>query len=383
MSKKGKPIRNGDLSALGQKETAPLRVVMVGLGDIRPYGGNPRKNEKAVKPVAESIGEFGFQSPVLLDRDGTILAGHTRYAAAKALGMEAVPAVYLGDLTPVEARAYRLADNKAGSGATWNVEKLRAELKALGGRFKMERFGFGDKELKALQDEFRVDSMSERSLGDAKASGRCSPGDVWRLGNHILVCGDGGDPVTNTEALGGEFAAACVTRPSFEDRAATERVMRQALVHTEGAVYFHLKPAFLSWAKPAWEAAGGTCSTFIINVRGEEPGPVCPHSFSAWIYGWNRLKAHYFCGERNKADVWDFADSERGTQYLLFAGEAMANSTVPEDVVFDPCAGEGDTLVAAEMACRKAVCVENSPEACDRIIARWEAFTHREATRDG
>lgn len=371
-----------EIEALGGKDIGALQIVEVGVDAIRPYGGNPRDNENAVKPVAASIEEFGFQAPVLLDGDGTLLAGHTRLKAAKELGLKTVPAIYITGLTPVEARAYRLADNRAGAINGWDVGKLKDELKALKGKFRMERFGFGKDELEALRDEFRVDAMGEGDV-DAEIRHRVKPGDVWRLGEHRLVCGDGTNGITCTEALRGEFAAACVSRPRTGDRARTEKLMRQAIVQTDGSVLFHLKPGFLSWARPAWEEAGGVWSTFIVNTGGEEPGPTMPHAFSAWLYGWNRLRKHWFIGERGKADAWEFRDTGRASASLQITGEAIANSTTPGRTVFDPSAGDGDTLIAAEMACRRAVCIEDDPEACARIIARWEAFTHREAGRDG
>lgn len=362
------------------KEQTPVEIVEARLDAIRPYERNPRKNEKAVPAVAASIKAFGFQAPILVDGDGVILAGHTRYLAAKKLGMETAPVTYIRNLTPVEARAYRLADNRVGAGTAWNIGRLRQELKAIEGKFKMERFGFKKNELKAFLDEFRVDLMRE-SREEGTPGTAVRPGETWKLGQHILVCGEGIDGRTNTAALGGELAAACITRPYFADRERTERLMRQALVQTAGAAYFHVRPPFLSWAKPAWENAGGIWSTFIINRGGTEGGPVVPHEFSAYIYGWNRARGRYFIGDRGKVDVWEFGDTEQAAGRLRFAGEAMANSSIPEQMIFDPCAGEGDTLIAAEMGCRRAVCVESDPELCGRIIDRWESFTHRKAAR--
>lgn len=367
------------MSERAEKDLRKLEVELVPIEAIRPYERNPRKNDEAVGPVAESIGAFDFQSPILCDADGVILAGHTRYKAAKRLGMERAPVAYIRDLAPVEARAYRLADNRVGEGTGWNIGRLKEELKAVGRNFRMERFGFGEKELKALRDEFRVDMMAE--MRETETGKKVEPGQIWRLGNHILQCGDGTDGRSNAELLGGGLADMAITRPHFDDRGRTERLMRQALVHSDGAVYFHVKPPFLSWAKPAWESAGGTWSTFVLNAGTDEPGPMAKHSFSAWLYGWNAKRKHWFCGERNKSDVWEFKDTERASWRLQFVGEAMANSSVPDSTVFDPCSGDGDTLIAAEMGCRRAVCVEADPEVCGRAIARWEAFTHREAEK--
>ena len=126
-------------------EQTALPVSDVDIGSIKPYEKNPRYNDKSISKVAKSIKEFGFLQPIVCDRDGVILAGHTRYAAAKSLGLEKVPVLFAEDLTPEQASAYRLADNKVGEGSAWNEELLIGELELLKGddlAFQMSEFGF-------------------------------------------------------------------------------------------------------------------------------------------------------------------------------------------------------------------------------------------------
>ena len=108
-----------------------MEHVMRRLDEIRPYENNPRNNEKSVDRVAKSIKEFGFLQPIVCDRDGVILAGHTRYAASKKLGLKEVPVIYADGLTEGQARAYRLIDNKAGEESEWVEELLGKELEAV------------------------------------------------------------------------------------------------------------------------------------------------------------------------------------------------------------------------------------------------------------
>ncbi len=122
---------------------ADLKVKEWAIGDVHPYPGNPRINDEAVQAVAESIKEFGWQQPIVVDADGTVIAGHTRLKAAKRLGMETVPVIVASDLTPEQVQAYRLADNKVGELATWDMGKLGEELDGLLD-FDMGRFGFDD-----------------------------------------------------------------------------------------------------------------------------------------------------------------------------------------------------------------------------------------------
>ncbi len=114
------------------------------IGSVKPYENNPRRNDDAVDAVANSIREFGFKSPIIVDRNLVIIAGHTRLKAAKALGMKEVPVVIASDLSEEQARALRLADNKTGELAEWDLDLLQEELDALEDDFDMELFGFDD-----------------------------------------------------------------------------------------------------------------------------------------------------------------------------------------------------------------------------------------------
>ena len=120
-----------------------MKIQMVRVDDLHPYEKNPRKNDEAVKYVEESIKQFGFKVPVVVDRDFVIVAGHTRYKAAKKLGMEEVPCVVADDLTDEQVKAFRLADNKTGEMAAWDFGMLNEELdELLDMDFDMSDFGF-------------------------------------------------------------------------------------------------------------------------------------------------------------------------------------------------------------------------------------------------
>lgn len=131
------------------------------LGDIRPYEKNPRRNDDAVKYVLASIKEFGFKIPIIIDRDGVIVAGHTRYKAAKELGMETVPCIVADDLTNKQIKAFRLADNKVAEKAGWDFALLEQELDALFD-FDMESFGFADQEDVDISDFFEEAEQKEK-----------------------------------------------------------------------------------------------------------------------------------------------------------------------------------------------------------------------------
>lgn len=118
-----------------------MEIIEKKLNEIKPYENNPRKNDKAVEAVANSIAEFGFKVPIVIDKDGVIVAGHTRYKAARKLGLKTIPCVIADDLSEEQIKAFRLADNKVGELAGWDFEMLDMELIGVDG-IDMEQFGF-------------------------------------------------------------------------------------------------------------------------------------------------------------------------------------------------------------------------------------------------
>ena len=151
--------------------TKDLRVKYVPVGDVRPYEDNPRRNDGAVQAVAASLREFGWKQPIVVDADGTIVVGHTRYKAALALEMTHVPVVVASDLTPEQCAAYRLADNRVGELAEWDSELLAQELDGLAD-IDMSAFGFDSGELLSGAD---VDDLFEDYDGASSEDDGPSP----------------------------------------------------------------------------------------------------------------------------------------------------------------------------------------------------------------
>lgn len=136
-----------------RRRGARMQIEMKKLSEIIPYEKNPRKNDDAVKYVQKSIEEFGFKVPIVIDKDGIIVAGHTRYKAAKKLKLKEVPCITADDLTPEQVKAFRLADNKVGEMAEWDFNLLDAELPEIV-EIDMEQFGFN---LGISMDDFGED----------------------------------------------------------------------------------------------------------------------------------------------------------------------------------------------------------------------------------
>jgi len=178
-----------------------MEIVWKNPANIIPYDQNPRLNDSAVAAVAASIREFGFQQPIVVDREWVIIAGHTRHKAALSLDLDRVPVVVAGDLTPDQIRAYRIADNKTGELADWDFEVLATEVAALTeAQFDGSLLGFSETDLsKLLGGEQEQEPISQEPIdktGQRKSRKKprdenaTQPGDVWLLGEHRLHCGD-------------------------------------------------------------------------------------------------------------------------------------------------------------------------------------------------
>ena len=141
-----------------------MDVINKRIDDIKPYENNPRKNDSAVQYVANSIREFGFKQPIVIDRNGVIVAGHTRYKAAIELGLEEVPCIMADDLTDEQVKAYRLADNKVAEASEWDFDLLNGELENIL-EIDMEDFGFltQDIDLDVKDEDFLQDTEITKS----------------------------------------------------------------------------------------------------------------------------------------------------------------------------------------------------------------------------
>ena len=162
--------------------------------DLVQYYNNPRHNQDAVGPVAESIKAFGFKVPIVVDENLEVITGHTRLKAAKQLGLDRVPVIVAGDLDEDQVRAYRLADNKVAELASWDDEKLLDELAEIS-NLDMTIFGFEDAE--ALLDKLTEDEndgeVEEDDYDDELKETDIKPCDIFKLGRHRLSCGDSTD----------------------------------------------------------------------------------------------------------------------------------------------------------------------------------------------
>ena len=196
-----------------------MEIVEKKPSELIPYANNSRTHsDEQVAQICASIREYGFTNPILIDEEGTIIAGHGRAKAAMRLGMESVPCIVLRGLTKAQKKAYVIADNKMALNAGWDEEKLRLELEGLKELdFDLSLTGFSEDEMRDLLDPDGEPDVPEGAdeAPEPEAEAVSKHGDVWILGGHRLMCGDSTDPRDVERLMGGESADLLFTDPPY------------------------------------------------------------------------------------------------------------------------------------------------------------------------
>lgn len=217
-----------------------MQILTKKLNEIKPYPGNPRKNEQAVDAVAASIKEFGFKNPIILDSEEEIIAGHTRYLAAQKLGLKEVPCIHADDLSKEQVKAFRLADNKTAELSEWDFGLLDEELQDICA-IDMSLFGF------ELEEEKENDAKEvEEAELEGEAEERSRPGDLWELGNHRLICGDSTNADDLKKLTNGMLLDMCFADPPYGMKKECDGVTNDNL-NSEDLLEFNKKWIPLSW----------------------------------------------------------------------------------------------------------------------------------------
>lgn len=186
-------------------------IVYLTLDEIKPYDNNPRNNTEAVKQVKKSLRDFGFQNPIIVDKDMVIICGHTRYEAAKELKLDSVPVIIADELTDQQVKAFRLVDNKTAEYAEWDYDKLMEEIA------NITDFDMGEYEFNLIEEEDDIENIVEDTPPDPELEEEAisKPGDIYLLGNHRLMCGDSTKQSDVEKLMDGKEADLVVTDPPY------------------------------------------------------------------------------------------------------------------------------------------------------------------------
>lgn len=420
-----------------------MQIVTRKLSEIHPYEKNPRKNAQAVEAVAESIRQCGYIAPIIVDEDGVILAGHTRYKALQKLGRDEAQVVVKEGLTEEQKRKYRLLDNKTGELAEWDFDLLADELDGL---------DFGDFDFGWETEKDSKEVKEDDFLAHLPVNPKTKQGQIYMLGRHRLMIGDSTNHRDMETLTGGSLADLIVTDPPYGvdmdsnkyGSRGKKRIQRTSIKNDnlpESEFIEFLKKAFANMIFASKKGApfyiwyaGLKHSSFdfaLREVQGihvseqliwKKTSPVMGRADYLWnheccLYGWKEGAPHYFVDERsNKTVIEDqtsikidkmtkgemqallheILDSKRETSVIeepknqssdlhptmkpvRLMGRLIINSSKSGDIVLDPFAGSGSTLIACEQIGRKCYCMEIDPKYADVIIDRWEKFTGEKA----
>ena len=378
------------------------------IGELIPYFNNPRNNENAVEKVAESIKQFGFQAPIIIDENNVIIAGHTRLKAAELLGLEKVPVIVAENLTEDQARAYRLVDNKTAEFSDWDFEKLAAELENIDLDLSAFDFSFDDweKPEKQVNDD-NFDVIEEL---DNIVEPTAKVGDVWRLGNHRLICGDSTDAETVARLFDGEQPFCIVTDPPYCSGGFQEAGKRSGSIGTRSNIMIANDTlstrGYQSLIKSVLKAAGDVGIIYIftdwrmfINLFDvAESSGFGVRNMIVWNketagmgVGWRAQHEIILLGSRSaqkfnphKAQGNVISCKRTGninhpTEKPVELLAKIIDVTDFANAIYDPFGGSGTTLIACEELNRRCYIAELDPKYCDVIIKRWETLTGKKA----
>lgn len=414
------------------------KVQEVAVSKLVPYEKNAKVHgAEQIEKLQASIEEFGFLTPCLIDKDMNIIAGHGRVMAAKAIGMETVPCVFIEGLTETQRKAYVLADNRLGELGEWDMDLVSEELQKLSGEgFNIDVTGFTAED--QIIDNAEIEELDVGvDLADAdKKERRTKSGDIWVLGSHRLMVGDSTNYGDVSKLCGSEAVDMLETDPPYNvaiKNSNGDTIANDDMADSEFAAFLNeaFKNAFTVMKAGAafyiWHADSNgrifrnSCEESGLKIR--QNLVWVKNSFTLgrqdyqWrhepcLYGWKDGAGHYFSEKRNistiikskeefsemsKDELVDYIYSILDRSTVFFEDKPMSddlhptmkpvslierqikNSTRQGEIVLDLFGGSGTTLVACEKLGRRCFMMEYDPKYADVIIDRWESITDKKA----
>ena len=384
------------------------------INELIPYDSNPREHSKEqIEQVANSIQEFGWTMPILIDEKNEIIAGHGRLMAGKFLGIKEVPCLIAKGWTEEQKKAYCIADNKLTENSKWSADFLKLNLTDLyDNDFDLNLTGFSTEELSKIIPDFAVEEglTDENDVPEIPEDPVTKKGDVWVLGNHKIICGDATQMDIYETLLGDKKADLVVTDAPYNvdyvgktkdklkiqnDRQEDQSFI-QFLSDSFSNLNIHLKQGgcFYIWHS---DSEGYAFRTACINTDWKvrqtliwsKNSMVLGRQDYQWqhepcLYGWKEGGSHQWYSDRKQTTIIKHDRPTRSKlhptmkpvgllQYLI------ENSTKQEDIVLDCFLGSGSTIIACQKVNRVCYGMELDEKYCDVVIKRWQDFTGMDA----
>ena len=384
----------------------PIQVNQTPVDSLIPFARNARTHsDEQVKQIAASIREFGFNNPILIREDLTVIAGHGRLAAAKVLGLKEVPTISLAHLTPLQVRAYVLADNKLALNAGWDDEMLALELEELAMEgFDVGLTGFDEVEIGALlADKTEEGLTDEDEVPEVPVEPTTKMGDVWLLGKHRVMCGDSTSIDAVNKLMNGKKADLVFTDPPYgvEYQSNMRTKSEKFSVLKNDDKFLDITPiielvsdgwvfVWTSWkVQTKWiemfSGFGYPTNIVIWHKPGGGIGDLSRTFSSDYEVALVWHRGAELCGKRI-GSVWKINKDGASTYVhptqkpVELSKEALDKTTVLGSSVLDLFGGSGSTLIGCESMGRQAFLMELDPRYCDVIVKRWQDFTGKKAT---
>ena len=390
--------------------------------DLTPYANNSRTHSKEqVGQIVESIKEFGFTNPILIDEAGGIIAGHGRLEAANALGMKEVPTITLTGLSEAQKRAYVIADNRLALNAGWDIEALTSELKALQAEdFNLDLIGFDSDELAKMLAEPVEGQTDEDAVPEAPEAPVTVEGDIWVLGRHRLMCGDSTSIDAVERLMDGCKASICFTSPPYNgdtkskhgDYYATNKT--QKFYGDDGFQDNMESKEYVEFASTVlgncfafvdgyifWNVSYNANSRFeyIKQIEGFLPNlieQICWKKTSNFPLKGSMMRQwepiYVFSTHKRPLGLkdvtgnhWEVSNTDaqhkdhKACFPVALVEKAIGMFSGMVNSVLDPFGGSGTSMIAAEKQQCSAFLMELDPKYCDVIVKRWQDFTGKQA----
>ena len=370
------------------------KVERTSIKSITPYARNSRTHsDEQVAQIAASIKEWGFTTPILIDTDGEIIAGHGRLLAAQRLGLKEVPTMTAKGWSEAQKRAYVIADNKLALNAGWNDEMLKIELDGLKELdFDLDLVGFSDEELaKLLQEPEKEGLTDEDDVPEAPEKPVTVEGDIWVLGNHRLMCGDSTSIDSIDKLMDGNVPNAIITDPPYGigidgQKKSVSKNPKHNRKHHDKKDWDSKRPDDLifnyvvSLNVPCVIWGGNYFSDLLPASRG-------------WLY-WNKGQDGLTMSDGELA--WTTEDkplrsktvnrgslqgsvhpTQKPVDIITFSADYL--SVPQKGSILDLFSGSGTIAIACEKTNRRSFMMEREVDYCDIIIKRWQDFTGEKA----
>lgn len=416
-----------------------LRVKQQDIGDLQPYDRNARiHDKKQVRQIANSIKQFGFNVPILIDGNKRIIAGHGRLMAAKELGLKKVPVISIEHLTEAQKRAFIIADNKLTENAGWNLEILNLEFSDLSNLdlgFDLDITGFSIGEIDLILNPDESDNEADIVPDVSETNIVTKLGDIWQLGEHRIICADSTKAETYQALLEGKKAAMVITDPPYNVKVDGHICGSGKIKHSEFAMasgemsksefteFLHMtfeqlakssKDGSIHFVFMDWRHmqevlnAGDKNYTELKNLCVWNKSNAGMGSFYrskhelVFVFK-NGAKPHinnFELGQhgRYRTNVWDYAGvnsfSKSNTEHeseasdlswhptvkpVAMVADAIMDCSNHNDIIMDSFLGSGTTLIAAQKVKRKCYGIELEPKYVDVAIKRWQDYTGEKA----